>query len=81
MLLFAGSLIAFALQAAITASYIEAAVIGNWTWFGDAFSIEVPGSDPNKVCFDYCAPKLPFLIGWIGAVSLTRTGLHRMEFA
>lgn len=66
VLLFAGSAIAWALQVWITALYIDAAVMRNWAWFADTFSVEAPASGPNEFCFDYCAPALPFIAGWIG---------------
>ncbi len=66
MLLFAVSLIASTLQAAIVSAYVDAAVMGNWAWFAETFSVEIPGSGPDKVCLDYCVPKLPFMVGWLG---------------
>ena len=69
MLLFAIALVACAVQAQITALYIDSAVLGGWTWFARTFSVEVPGSGPSEYCFDYCAPPLPFLAGWISLAS------------
>ena len=66
MLLFAGSLTAWAVQVWITALYINASIMGNWTWFADTFSLEAPATGPNEFCFDSCAPNLPFVAGWIG---------------
>lgn len=65
MFLFTIALIACAAQIQITALYIDAAVLGGWKWFATTFSVELPFSDPGRVCLDYCAPPLPFLAGWI----------------
>jgi len=62
MLLFAVSLISLAIQAVIVNIYVSAAVLGNWTYFAETFSVNPPG----KFCLDYCAPHLPFVMGWIG---------------
>jgi hypothetical protein len=65
LLSFLTALVACAVQVEITALYIDAAVLGGWTWFAKTFSVEVPGSGPGEFCFDYCAPALPFFAGWI----------------
>lgn len=69
MLSFAASLIAWATQAWITKLYIDAAVLGGWEWFAETFSVEAPPSGPEVYCFDYCAPELPFLFGWVGVAA------------
>ena len=66
MFLFAVSLMAGGVQAWITALYIDAAVMGDWTWFAETFSVEAPASGPNTFCLDYCAADFPFIAGWIG---------------
>jgi hypothetical protein len=55
-------------QAIILKLYIDAAVTGHWTYFSETFSVPLP-SEPNQLCFDYCASKLPFFWGWVGIVS------------
>ena len=71
MALFAAALVAGGVQAWIAALYIHAAVLGNWTGFAETFSVEAPPSGPEVFCFDYCAPELPFLIGWIGIAAFS----------
>lgn len=61
MLLFLASAIAWAYQAWVVEAYIYFAVMGGWEQFADFFGVEAPAS----VCFDYCAPELPFAAGWI----------------
>lgn len=68
--LFAASLIAGVIQAWITKLYIDAAVLGNWAWFAETFSVDAP-SGPELFCFDYCAPELPFLFGWVGLTAFS----------
>lgn len=65
MLLFITAMVACAVQVQITSLYIDAAVLGGWTWFTKTFSVEMPGSNTGQVCFDYCAPALPMFAGWI----------------
>ena len=69
MLLFAGSLVAWAVQVWITALYIDASIMGDWTWFAETFSVKAPARGPDVFCLDYCAPNLPFVAGWIGLVA------------
>lgn len=68
MVLFFVALIAGVIQAWIVQSYIWFAVMGNWEQFTGFFGLN-PIAGPNQICFDYCAPKLPFLAGWIGIAS------------
>lgn len=65
------ALVAGLVQAWIVRLYLDAAVFGDWTWFGNTFGVSVPASEPKTFCFDYCAPRLPFLAGWIGIVSFS----------
>lgn len=39
-------------QAWIIRLYLDSAVLGHWDWFAKTFGVHVPGSEPNKVCFD-----------------------------
>jgi hypothetical protein len=70
LLLFLTALISGIIQAWIVSLYIFAAVMGQqyWDQFTDFFGVD-PVVGPNQVCFDYCAPSLPFLAGWIGIVA------------
>lgn len=67
MLLFLTALVAGIFQAWIVNLYIVAAVMGqqHWDHFTDFFGVD-PVAGPNQVCFDYCAPSLPFVAGGIG---------------
>ncbi len=65
-LLFAGSFTACAVQVWITALYIEASIMGDWSWFAETFGMEAPVHGPIEFCFGRCAPNLPFVAGWIG---------------
>lgn len=58
-------------QAAIVRLYIDAAVMGTWTYFAETFGVKPPPNGPNKYCFDYCAADLPFIAGWIAIGSFT----------
>jgi hypothetical protein len=69
IMLFLIAIIAGLVQAWIIRLYLDAAVLGHWTWFADTFGVHAPASGPDKFCFDYCAPRLPFLAGWIGIAS------------
>jgi len=70
LLLFLIALVAGIIQAWIVNLYIVAAVMGqqHWDQFTDFFGVD-PVVEPNQVCFDYCAPSLPFVAGWIGIAS------------
>ena len=70
MLLFLVAVVAGLVQAWIVHLYIVAAVMGQqyWDHFTDFFGVD-PVVGPNQVCFDYCAPSLPFVAGWIGIVA------------
>lgn len=70
LILFLIALVAGLIQAWIIRLYITAAVMGGsyWDHFIDLFGLE-PVVGPNQVCFDYCAPSLPFVAGWIGIVA------------
>ncbi len=59
--LFAGSAIAWLIQAGILRAYIYAAVMGNWSDFSKFFGVQ----PPSKYCFDYCVADLPFIAGWV----------------
>ncbi len=68
MLLFLAALIAGLIQTWIVHLYIVAAVMGGqayWDHFVDLFGLD-PVTVPGQICFDYCAPDLPFVAGWIG---------------
>ncbi len=65
MALFGTSFIAALVQAWIVNLYIQAAVLGGWDQFAAFFGVTAPSSGPDKFCFDYCAPELPFIAGWI----------------
>jgi len=69
MLLLVTAAIAGLVQAWIIRLYLDAAVLDHWDWFAHTFGVDDPGSEPNKVCFDYCAPHLPFVAGWISITS------------
>lgn len=66
--LFVISFLSLACQSIILRLYINAAVMGDWTYFSRKFSV-APPHGPNQACFDYCASELPFMWGWIGIVS------------
>jgi hypothetical protein len=80
MLLFFGSLVAGLVQAFILRAYVAAAVLGDWTYFADTFSVGAPASGPDGFCFDYCAPDLPFVSGWTGIASFL-AGLILLAYA
>ncbi|WP_162814909.1 hypothetical protein [Erythrobacter aureus] len=63
------SVASFSYQALIIKLYIDGAVTGNWDYFSKTFSAPLLYG-PNQACFDYCAPELPFVWGWIGIVSV-----------
>jgi len=67
MLLFLVAVIAGLIQAWIINLFIVAAVMGGgyWDHFIELFGLD-PITGPNQACFDYCAPSLPFIAGWIG---------------
>lgn len=70
MLLFLVSSIAWAAQAWIVHAYIFTAVMGQgWNHFAEFFGVEAPASGPDRFCFGYCAPELPFVTGWIGIIT------------
>jgi hypothetical protein len=69
LLLFSTALIAGLIQSWIVRLYLNAAIMGHWTWFADTFGVPAPARGPDIFCFDYCAPRLPFLAGWIGITS------------
>jgi hypothetical protein len=69
LVLFVASMIATMIQAWIVKLYIDAAVLGEWWYFSEMFSVDPPASGPDRFCLDYCAAPLPFLPGWIGIVS------------
>jgi hypothetical protein len=69
MLLLITAAIAGLAQAWIIRLYLDAAILGHWAWFADTFGVEAPASGPDKFCFDYCAPQLPFLAGWISVTA------------
>ena len=64
-----GSVCALA-QAIIVRAYITSALTGHWDWFRRTFAVQVPGSEPNTFCFDWCAPAIPFLAGWVAIACL-----------
>ncbi|TIX50327.1 hypothetical protein [Alteraurantiacibacter aquimixticola] len=71
---FGASFLAVCVQAWITASYVFAAVMGQWDQFSELFGV----ASPPEFCFDYCAPKLPIMAGlvalalfWIGLTLIT----------
>ncbi len=68
MLLFLIALISGVIQAWIVQLYIVSAVMGQayWDHFTGYFNLEPFAAGPNEFCFDYCAPPLPFIAGWIG---------------
>jgi hypothetical protein len=69
ILLFLVSIICALIQAWILRLFIDAAVLGQWAYFSETFSVQPPVSGPNEYCFDYCAADLPFLPGWIAVAS------------
>ena len=66
--LFVLSAIAAAWQTIVINAFINTAVMGGWEHFAQTFGVEMPYG-PNQVCFDYCAPDLPFLAGWVSIAS------------
>ena len=69
MLLFAGALIAGLVQAVIASLYIWSIVMDGGAGFAELFSVEFPREEAMRdgmVCFDFCAPALPLVAGWIG---------------
>jgi len=65
--LFVVSFAALAVEAWIVAVYIHSSVLDpNWESMVHIFGVEPPAHGPGVYCFDYCAPRLPFLAGWIG---------------
>ncbi len=65
--LFLVSLVALAVQAWTVAIYIQSSILDpNWETMVQMFGVEAPANGPDVFCFDYCAPKLPFVAGWIG---------------
>ncbi|WP_427964229.1 hypothetical protein [Altererythrobacter sp.] len=66
LLLFLAATVAAIIQSWIVSMYIVAAVMGGgyWDQFIEFFGLE-PITGPNQACFDYCAPTLPFIAGWI----------------
>lgn len=69
MLLLITAAIAGLVQAWVIRLYINAAILDHWVWFAETFGVEAPASGPDKFCFDYCAPHLPFLAGWISVAA------------
>lgn len=61
------ALVSGLIQAWIVRSYITAAVMGGeyWDHFVSVFGGKTPSRGPNTLCFDYCAPDLPFIAGWV----------------
>jgi hypothetical protein len=60
-------MVALGWQALIISQYIYSAVLDpNWESFVHLYGVEAPAKGPERFCFDYCAPKLPFLFGWTG---------------
>lgn len=80
MLLLVSAAIAGLVQAWIVHLYLDAAVRRQWTWFADTFGVPAPATGPEIFCFDYCAPPLPFLAGWIGIASFA-AGLATLALA
>ena len=73
LLLFLVAVIAGFIQAWIVNLYLVAAVMGGggyWDHFVKLFELD-PITGPNQVCFDYCAPSLPFIPGWIGIAAFS----------
>jgi hypothetical protein len=68
LILFSAALVAGIIQAWIIRLYITAAVMGGgdyWDHFVGVFGGRSVANRPNSFCFDYCAPALPFIAGWI----------------
>ena len=70
------SFVALAVQALIVNHYIFSSVMDhNWEGFSAIYGVEPPalnkdiGNGMTVTCLDYCAPKLPFIPGWIGIVA------------
>lgn len=81
LVLFFVALIAGVIQAWIIRLYLTAAVMrGEYQdHFTDLFGLK-PVVGPNQVCFDYCAPSLPFVAGWIGITAFI-SGVMVLAFA
>ena len=76
LLLFLLSIIASAYQGLVIASWMDAAVQGQWGWFSETYSVEAPPSGPSEFCFGRCASELPFHSGWLAIGSfLVAVGL------
>ena len=54
------TLVASLIQGFTLAGYVEASYTGNWDYFATHYGVEIP-----ELCFGICAPKLPFVFGWI----------------
>lgn len=48
------------LQGITLNGYVEASYTRDWEYFASNYGVEIPG-----LCFGICAPKLPFMFGWI----------------
>lgn len=61
------SLATLAYQTIVVTNYIHSSVLDpNWETFVYLYGVEAPANGPDQFCFDYCAPDLPFVAGWIG---------------
>ena len=70
LLLFGISFVAICIQSKIVNDYIVSAVMDqNWEGFSHVYGVQPPAQGPEKFCFDYCAPHMPFVAGWIGILS------------
>ena len=57
--------IASLIQMWIAALFVDAVVLGHQDQFAEYFGVKDPASIEGRVCFDYCAPEMPFTAGWI----------------
>ena len=62
------ALVALAAQSIIVGHYIDSSIMdSNWESFVMIYGVEAPADGSSGVaCLDYCAPRLPFVAGWLG---------------
>jgi hypothetical protein len=65
------AVIALGYQAIIVRNYVWSSIMDhNWESMVELYGIEAPEMGPERFCFDYCAPRMPFVAGWVGIASL-----------
>jgi hypothetical protein len=79
IVLFVLSAVGAGYQVVVVRLFMTAAVMGQWDHFVRTFSVELPYR-PNAACFDYCAPDVPFMAGWL-AIAGSALGLGLVAHA